>query len=126
MRRNWTARQARYDAATLTVDTPEYGLTRHYVTTLHGTVARTWCSTDYAEVALWRPTNRGATYQGHVAAVPGGWQAFDTNRQPVSAVHADYLDAEAPLLLRRTRRRSRAAYTWPRHLRPTRRKPAYT
>lgn len=113
----WSPRQAGYQPDTTIVTTTDAGgLHRHYVRTRHGTVARTWMGASVTEVTLRRPSHRCGTYQGSVHAVPGGWQAVDDSGPqpvPVGPVHADYLDAEARLLRRRTGQVARATYRWP-------------
>lgn len=118
--RSWTPAQAGYQPRTQVVtstrpDTPEApGLVQHYVLTRHGIVARTWCGPDLVEVALRRRGQVRGTYQGHITAVPGGgWQAYDTNRTLLGPGYANYLDAEAPLLRRRTGVTTTGTYRWP-------------
>ncbi len=118
---DWTPAQARYDRyATLVTTTrgDEGGCTIHFVPTRHGVAGRVWVGDGGAlvEIVLRRPSNSGATYQGHVAAVPGGWAGYDPSGVQVTAVHTNYIDAEAPLLRLRTRTRSTGQYPWPRYL----------
>jgi hypothetical protein len=117
--RRWSPAQAGYRPTTQVVtttrpDTPEAsGLVRHYVSTRHGIVARTWVGPDLVEVTIRRRGQVRGTYLGHVLAVTGGWQAHAPNGTPTGAVHADYLDAEAPMLLARTGHTARGTYRWP-------------
>jgi hypothetical protein len=118
----WSVRQAGYQLRSTQLGASEHGsFVQHFVVTRHGVVARTWIGPDFVQIVLRRPANSGGTYQGSVRAVPGGWQAFDDftgAAQPVGPVYADYLDAEAPLLRRRTGHRATSAYGWPaEHLR---------
>lgn len=115
-RRDWTAAQAGYHAEVTELATTRSGgdgLPRHYVLTRHGILARTWAGPDFVQVALLRPRNGHATYQGSVQAVPGGWAAFNPDGRQVSAVHNDYMDAEPALLRLRTGHRSTSTYDWP-------------
>jgi hypothetical protein len=122
--RDWTPAQAGYRPETQVVtsthpETPEApGFVQHYVLTRHGIVARTWAGTDLVEIVLRRPSHAGGTYQGFVQQVAGGWAGFDGDtREQVTQVHQDYLAAEAPLLRRRTGRRTHGTYRWPAGLR---------
>jgi len=83
----------------------------HFVPTRHGTLARTWIG-DCGEIALLRPSNTAATYQGTVRAVRGGWVALDPDGAQITGVCRNYIDAEAPLLRLRTGHRSHAKLPW--------------
>ena len=112
--RSWTFRQARYEPETqVVVDPQPEAITRHYVMTRHGAVARTFLpGTTMVNVALWRPTNRHPQFQGTITRQGDRWLAVDSHEQFV-ATAADYRDAEAALLPLRTRTRSHGSGTWP-------------
>jgi hypothetical protein len=117
--RSWSPQQAGYDAATMVVtttrpDTPETpGLPVDFIRTRHGTVARVWLGHDLTEVTIRRPRNVRPTFQGTVRRISGGWSGFDPDGQQVTGIHANYLDAEAPMLLLRTGRRAASTFPWP-------------
>lgn len=114
--RRWTARQAGYDHARAvdltTGDRASGGLPQQLVPTRHGHVARTWLGGTLTEVALLRPRRAGATYQGTVHGVVGGWVAYSADGRRTSTVRHDYEDAEATLLVLRTGHRSQTRYPW--------------
>lgn len=113
----WTARQARYDTwATVLGVSAGGGLPVHYVPTRHGLVARTWMGHDLVSVVLLRRGNAGATFQGTLQLVRGGWMVVDSRDNHIGTFGGDFLDAEAALLRLRTGVRSVCDYPWPRHL----------
>lgn len=112
--RSWSAAQARYDTlATAQGTSPAGGLPVQYVPTRHGLVARCWGHYTYVEVALLRRRNTGATFQGSIELVRGGWRVTDATGAVLATFTGDYLDAEAQLLRRRTGVRSQVDYGWP-------------
>lgn len=129
----WTARQARYATASQHVQRESGRLTKHYVLTRHGAVARTFVpgGTFLVTVVLWRPSLRHPQLQGTVTMTWDGdqlvYQASDPDGRVVATTRT-YLDAEAALLPRRTRTRSQGDYDWPAPilagLTPTSRRPA--
>lgn len=117
---SWTPAQAGYwprDTRITTTRDDGQGCPVHFVDTRHGIVARTFVG-DCMEIVLWRPANTHPTYQGHVELVTvdgvRGWVGFDPHGRRVTAVHPNYLWAEAPLLRLRTGRPSRADLPWDR------------
>lgn len=119
-RSTWTARQARYDGASLIVTTTrgdEGGSPVHFWLNRHGAAARTWVSTGYAEVVLWRRGNKRPTYQGSVIGTRDGWRVETPDGTVLGTFATSYADAEAQLLRLRTRRQSMSSYSWPTEIR---------
>lgn len=110
----WSARQARYEPETMMVlDAQPQAITRHYVMTRHGAVARSWLpGSTLVTIALWRPRNRHPQFQGTLTRRGGGWLAVDSNEWFV-ACRNEFRDAEAALLPLRTRTRSHGSGPWP-------------
>lgn len=117
--RTWTPGQARYQQDTMVVVDPQpEAITRHYVMTIHGAVARTWLpGTTLVNVALWRPRNLHPQYQGDIVRVGVEWVALTAESRREIGRAAEYLRAEAMLLPLRTRTRSYGSGTWPTEIR---------
>lgn len=119
VKRSWSPRQAGYQVDSMVVtttrpDTPASpGLPVDFVRTRHGAVARVWIGADLTEVTMRRPRNVRPTFQGTVRRMSGGWAGFDPDGQQITGIYANYLDAEAPMLLLRTGRRSASTFPWP-------------
>lgn len=109
----WTAKQARYNTGTQVVVREDGRLTKHYVLTQHGAVARTFVTGSFlVEVALLRRGNKHAQYQGCITRDGDLYMATTPAGERVAAC-AHYIDAEAALLPRRNRRRAWGDYAWP-------------
>lgn len=114
--RSWSPRQAGYDHNSVEAGSTRpdgTGLPVQFIRTRHGAVARVQLGAGFTEVLIWRHRNARPTFQGSVRRTPDGWTGFGPDGQPVTGVHADYLHAEAPMLLHRTGRRAATTFPWP-------------
>lgn len=119
----WTAKLARYQTETMTVGREPFRITKHYVLTRHGLVARAFMPAPlYVTVALLRRNRVHPQYQGtithdgecYVATTPEG---ADGTPGEETARTANYIDAEAALLVLKTKTRSHMEWHFPRALR---------